>query len=289
MAAATTDLLQEVGLPGSATNLSSPGYTDGDTSITVGSTSNWPTATGVTFAIDRAEIVDGREQRIEGTYCEFVGVVSSGTSVTSVSRVFGIAQDYPADPLTRVYIPVSSERENRIVEWGTQEHNQDGTHGAITSDSINTGNLTFTGTYSGPDGAIGAADLSTSAISQAYVEVADASYNTTTNDTLIPGATLTFTNPAGGRRIELLFSTASAGAGANIAVFKIWKGTVGSGTVIVQYNQPANNNSGIVIVGYDTPAAGSVTYNVSYSTSNTATSVSIAKGNGKNYLTAKAI
>jgi hypothetical protein len=56
-----------------------------------------------------------------------VGTVSGSGSVTNVSKVFGTAQDYPAGALTRVYIPVSSERENRIVEWGLVHANQDGT------------------------------------------------------------------------------------------------------------------------------------------------------------------
>ena len=127
MAAAATDLLQEVGTPGTATTLSAPGYTIGNTSITVGSTSNWPTTTGVTFAIDVVTIVNNEEVRVEGTYCEFVGTVASGTSITNVSKVFGTAQDYAAGATTRVYIPVSSERENRIVEWGLTHADQDGT------------------------------------------------------------------------------------------------------------------------------------------------------------------
>lgn len=137
MAASASDLLQEVGLPGSATNLAGSGYTIGGSSITVTSTTNWPTATGLTFAIDRAEVIDGETVRIDGTYCEFVGTVASSTSITNVSKAFGPDQDYPAGSLTRVYIPVSSERENRIVQWGTAQHKQDGTHDDITATSIN--------------------------------------------------------------------------------------------------------------------------------------------------------
>lgn len=127
MSAAATDLLMEVGTPGTATTLSAPGYTIGDVAITVGSTANWPTATGVAFAIDTAEIVNGVEVRVDGSYCEFVGTVASATSVTNVSKVYGTAQNYSAGALTRVYIPVHSERENRIVEWGLGHADQDGT------------------------------------------------------------------------------------------------------------------------------------------------------------------
>lgn len=137
MVALATDKLLKVGNPGSATTLSAPGYTIGATSITVGSTSNWPTDTGVVFAIDEAQVVNGVEVQVAGTYNEYVGVVSSGTSVTSVAWKVGVGdRNYSAGALTRVYIPVSAERENRIVEWGTAQHNQDGTHGAVTATSV---------------------------------------------------------------------------------------------------------------------------------------------------------
>lgn len=133
MAASKDDLLQEVGLPGAATTLSSPGYTIGDTSITVESTANHPTTTGYTFAIDRVEVVNGVQTRIEGSYCEFVGVRTDATTISSVEKTYGDPQDYPAGTTTRVYIPVSSTRENRLVEWGTAHANQDGT---LKTDSV---------------------------------------------------------------------------------------------------------------------------------------------------------
>ena len=124
MAAAATDLLQEVSIA-SATTLDSPGYTIGDTSITVVSVSTWPTATGITFAMDE---VDAAGVQVAGTYNEYVGVKASATSITNISHQNGTNQNYTAGATTRVYIPVSAERENRIVEWGLTEHEQDGTH-----------------------------------------------------------------------------------------------------------------------------------------------------------------
>ena len=124
MAAQNTDLLMEVSIS-SATTLDSPGYTIGDTSITVVSVSTWPTATGITFAMDE---VDAAGVQVAGTYNEYVGVKASATSITNVSHQNGTNQNYTAGATTRVYIPVSAERENRIVEWGLTEHEQDGTH-----------------------------------------------------------------------------------------------------------------------------------------------------------------
>lgn len=137
--AANTDLLMLVGDPGTATTLASPGYTTGGTTLTVGSTTNWPTTTGITFAIDEAEVVAGQEVRKDGTYNEYVGTVNSGTGITNVDWVRGVGdRDYAAGPLTRVYIPVSAERENRIVTWGLTHADQDGTlkAGAVDATTV---------------------------------------------------------------------------------------------------------------------------------------------------------
>lgn len=139
MAASSQDKLMEVGIA-TATTLDA-NYTINDTSITVASTSGWPTATGVAFAID---VVDSNGVQVPGTYNEYVGVVSSATSITSVDHVNGTDRNYSAGATTRVYIPVSAERENRIVDWGLVEHDQDGTHSAITATSITATTGTFT-------------------------------------------------------------------------------------------------------------------------------------------------
>lgn len=138
MAAAATDLLQEVAIA-TATTLDAPGYTIGDTSVTVASTANMPTATGITFAID---VIDGAGVQVAGSYNEYVGTVATATSITNVSHQNGTNRNYSAGSTTRVYLPVSAERENRIVEWGTNEHNQDGTHGAVTATSVATDTIT---------------------------------------------------------------------------------------------------------------------------------------------------
>lgn len=147
MSAANTDKLLKVGKPGTATTLSSPGHTSGGTSITVGSTTNWPTDTGVAFAIDRAELVAGEEVQIPGTYTEWIGVVSGATTITDMvlsGDSPNSDQTYASGSLTRVYIPVSATRENKLVEWGLTHADQDGTlkagavdvAGVIASDLI---------------------------------------------------------------------------------------------------------------------------------------------------------
>lgn len=127
----------KVGLA-SATTLDS-NYTINDTTVTVASTAGWPSDTGVTFAID---VIDSQGVQVPGTYNEYVGTVATGTSISNVDWADGNAdRNYTAGATTRVYIPVSKTRENRIVTWGLTEHDQDGTHGAVTATSLATNTI----------------------------------------------------------------------------------------------------------------------------------------------------
>lgn len=126
---AITDKFLKVGTPGTATTLSAPGYTNGvSTSINVGSTTNWPTDTPVPFAIDRAQIVNGIETRVVGSYCEFFGIVSSASVIGSLTKTYGTGQDYAAGSLTRVYIPVTSTQVNYMVDGLNNDHTGRGYH-----------------------------------------------------------------------------------------------------------------------------------------------------------------
>lgn len=144
MAAASTDYLTHVGNPGTATTLAAPGHTIAGTAIVVGSTSNWPTDTGVIFAIDTVSIVNGVQVRNAGTYCEFEGIVTSGTDIANMVLRFGTDQNYPAGSTTRVYIPVASSRENRLVDGLLTSLNQDGSlkTNVVTTAKISNSNVT---------------------------------------------------------------------------------------------------------------------------------------------------
>lgn len=141
------DYFYKVGRPGSATTMAAPGHNSGGTTITVGSTANWPTDTKVAFAIDRAEIVAGEEVQIAGTYTEWTGQVTGATTIGSMalsSDSPNSDQNYAAGSLTRVYIPVSATRENNLIDGILEHANQDGTlkdgavdvAGVIASDLI---------------------------------------------------------------------------------------------------------------------------------------------------------
>jgi hypothetical protein len=126
MAASETDVFCKVGEPGTATTMTAPGHTIGGTSISVVSTANYPTDTGVIFAIDTVSIVDGKEVRDVGSYTEWEGTVGGATTLENMVLKYGDDQNYPAGATTRVYIPVSSSRENRLVDGLLVAHAQSG-------------------------------------------------------------------------------------------------------------------------------------------------------------------
>lgn len=134
---ATTDKFLKVGLPGSATTLSAPGYTIGNPSINVGATTNWSTDTPIVFAMDSVTVVNGVATRTPGTYCEFFGIVTGSGTIGNLSLLFGNAQNYVAGSLTRVYIPVSGSRENMLIDGMNQDHNGKGNHKNLTDDNGN--------------------------------------------------------------------------------------------------------------------------------------------------------
>ena len=139
MAPAITDKFVKVGAAGTATQLAAPGHSIGGTSINVGSTTNWPTDTAVVFAIRQ---VDAQGELVAGTYTEWMGIVS-GTTITNLTLVYGTDQIYPAATTTQVYIPISSYAYNRLIDALLTQHKQNGTHGAITADSVNATSATF--------------------------------------------------------------------------------------------------------------------------------------------------
>lgn len=131
MAISENDKFMYPGSPGTATTLSSPGYTTGvDTGITVGTTASFPTLTGCIFAIDTAEVVTtngvAEEVQVVGTYTVYSGTVTNGTTIGNVTLLYGTAQSYAAGALTRVYIPVSALYFERLVGGLLVSLGQDG-------------------------------------------------------------------------------------------------------------------------------------------------------------------
>lgn len=140
---AAADFYHKVGAS-TATTLSSPGYTVGNTSINVASTTNYPTDTGVTITIDE---IDGNGERVAGTRNVFRGDVASATQINELVYAGGDAnRNYSAGATTRVYIEVNEVQMNRMIDGTLVEHNQDGTHAAVTATSLAvSGATTLTG------------------------------------------------------------------------------------------------------------------------------------------------
>ena len=167
MAAQLTDKFKKVGAS-TVTTLAAPGKALAASSINVGSTTNYPTDTGIVIAI---RTVDSNGDLVAGTYTEWNAIVSSGTSLTiATTPRYGSDRVYSAGSTTQVFIPLSSSAHNQLVDGLLVEHNQDGTHSDVTSDTITNAGLTTTDTLTVttgttlPAGDIGTADIADGAV-----------------------------------------------------------------------------------------------------------------------------
>ena len=160
MPASPQDKFKKVGA-NTVTSLAAPGKNLAATSINVGSTTNYPTDTGLVIGI---RIVDSNGNAMPGTYTEWNGMYDSPTSLTIESTpVYGTDQVYGAGATTQVFLMVSSSLHNQMVDGLLTEHTQSGGHksnisvnGQPLSDfvlSVSGGwaNLTDTWTYSAWD------------------------------------------------------------------------------------------------------------------------------------------
>jgi len=121
---ATSDLFKKAGAS-TVTTLAAPGKALGATSITVGSTTNYPTDTGIVVAI---RVVDTDGNQVNGTYTEWSATVTSGTTLAiEAAPVYGSDQVYAAGSTTQVFIPLSSYAHNELVDGLLISHDQDGT------------------------------------------------------------------------------------------------------------------------------------------------------------------
>jgi len=141
MAANVNDYFKKTGAS-TVTTLSAPGKAIGATSITVGSTTNYPSDTGIIIAI---RVVDTNGELVAGTYTEWSATVSSGTSLAIVATpVYGSDQVYAAGSTTQVFIPVSSYAHDKLIDGLLVEHKQTGKHSDLTADSVKTDTITDT-------------------------------------------------------------------------------------------------------------------------------------------------
>lgn len=216
MAAAATDHFIQV-TPLFSTVIGSGGVANGTaTTIPLDSVSNLSTTTAIELVINRVNssgVVTNNFETVRG--------VISGSNLTSVVRgVEGTAQAWDAG--TTVEYLHTADIQNRTVEGILVQHNQDGTHGDITVDSLS-GN--------------GALDVVTSTGHQfdkeAYFDAEVDNGNSGTADTidwtagnkqkstLTGNCTFTFTAPSG--PANLIFKLIQDGSGSRTVV---WPATV---------------------------------------------------------------
>lgn len=160
MAASATDKFTKVGT-GTVTSLSAPGKAIAASSINIGSATNYPTDTAVYFAIRRVDptLVSTTNPSgvVAGTYTVWKGTVS-GTIISNLALQSGGGADqvYAAGTNTQVFIDLTSAQMNSLIDGILTQHNQDGSHSAVTATSVTTsagvtvgGTLTASGSLSG--------------------------------------------------------------------------------------------------------------------------------------------
>lgn len=130
MAAAITDKFKKVA-PNTGWQLNASGIADAAvTSFTLVSATALPTDTAVILTVDR---VDSSGTKTPSKMERIKGIVSGSNVISCVRGIGGTAQSHSGGAV--VEIVIDAVLENEKVEGILVEHNQDGTHGAITTAS----------------------------------------------------------------------------------------------------------------------------------------------------------
>jgi hypothetical protein len=146
MAASISDYFMKLG--GASSLVNTPKVTatrsSGGTTLTVDNC-NWDQTTGKRFATFQ---VDTSGKVVDGTEIIWKGVVTGTTSIGSLSRVAGASDAGNAIGDYVMLLP-ASDWANQVVTGLLVQHNQDGTHGAVTATSVSA--ATVAGTTSVSD------------------------------------------------------------------------------------------------------------------------------------------
>lgn len=102
----------------------------GASSITVGALTGWPTTTGVDFCI---YTIDTSGNKVAGSQTDWSGT-ASGTTISNLTLRAGTDNGYAVGAIVEAG-PVAAWADD-IVSGINVEHDQDGTHGAITAASV---------------------------------------------------------------------------------------------------------------------------------------------------------
>lgn len=242
----------------------------GASSISCSALTGWPTVTAVHFIIYNTTTSGAK---VAGSQTDWKGIVS-GTTITNLSLQAGSDTQYSIGAV--VEAAPSAMWANDMVAGMTAQHNQDGTHGAITSTSETTGNLTVTTSATLPTGSITGANLATSAIKLGYNEITTSFTTATVGSWVDTGISVAVTVPAGGRDVEIIAyagqirTSAVGGSTINLGVLE---GATVLGSTGISSAASGYNYTGIVVARVAAPSAGSHTYKVSLGQSAAGTAV----------------
>lgn len=192
MAAANTDKFKKL-TNNFSTTLQSAIVGSGDSSMSLSSTTNLPTDTGIVLVIDRVNA----SGTVTPTLREYVIGVVSGSTVISLVRGQGNSSAQAHLSGAVVEQVVDQTTINDIISGILVQHNQDGTHGAVTATSLSTsGTATSGGLLTASNGltvTTGTVTLPTNAVSQAalplgaVVQIVSTDFPTlATGTTIIP-------------------------------------------------------------------------------------------------------
>jgi len=133
MPAALTDKIKKSGVF-TVTTLSAPGKALAASSITVGSTTNFPSDTGIVIGIRE---VDADGELVAGTYREYSAIVASATTFTiTPTPVLGSDRVYTAGSTTQIFLPLSTYADNEFKDAVLVHTDQDGTLKAGAVDTV---------------------------------------------------------------------------------------------------------------------------------------------------------
>lgn len=278
--AAITDLLTQAtsGTRPSPTTLSAilaSGSSPG--TATCAALTGWPTTTAVHFII---YTTDSSGNKILGSQTDWKGVVS-GTTITSLVLKAGTNTGYSIGAIVEA-APTAAWADD-LYSWGIAQHNEDGSHGAITATSIN-----VSSTVTLPSASISQTALPLGAVVQvASTNFSAVATGTTTipaddtipqitegtefmtqtitpksaTNTLIIEATITASHTGVDFFIAALFQDATTNAIAAVADYGAAVAT-GTQNLFLRYTMVAGTTSSTTFrVRLGTPSANTVTFN----------------------------
>jgi hypothetical protein len=240
MPAANTDKFRKSAARKSTTTSASMSA-DSDASIACSSLSGWPTDTAVSVVFNR---VDG-DGTLQNNWETATAVVSANNLTNMVRGVEGAAAAWPSG--TVVELIWTADNVNDMVDGITAEHNQDGTHSAVTATTVATTGVITAGSH------IDINDSSTAIRDSSDNELVKFSKTASAvNELTIANAATTgapsISATGGDTNVDLELTPKGTGnltVGGNTVMTGAWQDwtpsyssvTVGNGTVVAKYCQ----------------------------------------------------